>query len=228
MHIQGVQAQRTSPRPTATPVASPTSTNTADESDASPSAETSKETIEEIKRRIEKNSDLVKGVTDPAQERIGLIGEVMRITGESLTVKTNTATVIMALTDSVRISSGNKTIKATDIAVGNWVSIIGTEVDDAFTPKTISVSTESLRPKTQEVALGTITEISRTEIAFTPRGSEDTKTVTINRTSTFEDSDGTAATVADFETDMGVLLVAQQDEEDLVLATLRSLVPLEE
>ncbi len=226
VHIQRVNAQKvvSSPKPTASATPSPQ----VDTENAPGEADTSKETIEEIKRRIEKNSDLVKGVTDQKDALIGIIGEVTRITGESVTVRSQTATTIIALPETVIITSGKKNIKPEEIAVGNWVGIIGVRDDDAFTPRSISVSTQSLRPKEQEVSLGTISKINRASIEFAPRGTDSTKTLAIAKSTSFEDVDGNTIKVTDLDTDVAVLVVAQQIDENLTLATIRSLVPLED
>ncbi|MBP9820139.1 hypothetical protein KBC79_05390 [Candidatus Woesebacteria bacterium] len=221
LQVQTAHAQKTTPSPTPEVSSAP---NTVDEKN-----ETSKETIDEIKRRIEKNTEAVKGVTDSVEEKVGLVGEVIRITGESLTLKTQSATIIMALPQETLVKSGAKTLKLTEIAVGNWAAIIGTETDDTFTPDTILISTENLRPKPQVVTLGTIAEIEKSEITLTPRGnSQENKTLTVTKNTSFEDSDGTAAKLADFETDASVLVVANEGEDDeITLLTIRSLAPLE-
>lgn len=192
--------------------------------------ETAENAIEEIKKRIEKNTQMVKGAISSALGRShGVIGEVLRINDGVLTFKNQQGTTILPISESEVVINKKDTITPlTDIAVGEWVTVLGYRTGDTFTPRFISVSETSLRPKTQVVLLGIIEEISSRSIVIRDRATGELKTFSSSKTSKFEDVDGEKAAVTDFDVDVNVLAIGFDDEDtEYELTTLRSLAPLE-
>jgi hypothetical protein len=192
--------------------------------------ETTGNAIEEIKKRIEKNASKVKGViNDALSVPYGVIGEVQRINEDALTFKNQQGTTILAINEAeVVIERKNKKTALTDIAVGEWVTVLGYKNAEEFTPRHITVSETSLRPRTQVVILGAIEKTTTKEIILRDRATGESRTFSVLKTSTFEDANGEKAVVSDFETDVTVLAVGFDGENGYELATLRSLVPLSE
>lgn len=190
-------------------------------SSPSPTPSSSPEqTAEELKKRIEKVVSEKKDFSDKG----GFIGEVTRLSQEALTVKQASGTTIIPLESSITLLKKGKRITAQEIEVGNWVIVIGTKEDSAINPDFIIASTESLRPKTKSVVIGTITSIAKSKVTVVTRGSNEEKVFTIVKNTKYENSDGTTLKVADFEKDLSVLVVSSQEENDVFnITTIRAL-----
>jgi hypothetical protein len=183
--------------------------------------------IEELKKRIEKNSDKVKGVINSLlYKHKGMVGEVQRVTEETVTIRTQEGTTILPINDDVEISRQDKNIAVDDVAIGNWVTVMGLEKDTNFSPRFIEISVDSLRPKPQVVRLSVITEISNTLLTLMPRSSNETIKATLTKSTKFEDADGEAASLKDFEADMHVLLVGWETDSGVEVVRIRSLASL--
>lgn len=198
--------------------------------DASPSASPSLEkTTEGIKKILEKyvDSEKIKGVIDQlSQQKRGFIGQVDRVTEESLTITNSKGTEIIPFNEQVALLKSNREISIDDVAVGDWVVVMGLIVDDAFSPKRILVSSISLRPKNHLVVLGTIIDRSSKEITVLSRKNEEV-TLSISTKTAYEDHDGEKASSSEFIEDLQVLIVGDQDDEGKNSSIIRSLVSLE-
>ena len=200
-----------------------------DSAEASSSAQT--QINQELKKRMEKalsEAGTVAGaLTTLLSERTSFVGEVTRVSQEAITVKQFSGNTIIPLTDTVELLKAGKKVSADDIEVGGWVSVLGTRDGNQVDPEFVLVSATSLKPKDKLVVLASLSEITRTEIKFVPRSSQDgtEQTVKIDKNSTFESSDGSEAVRTDFEKDYSVLIVAQKnaDEETYTLTTLHAL-----
>lgn len=201
-----------------TPVFAITASNSAKESDASPSA-TPEETTMELKKRIEKvveeKREQVKGViSNLLSDKHGFIGEVSRLSQEAITVKQNGDSRIIPITEDITIIKKGKKIKAEEIEVGNWVTVIGSGSIEKFEPEFILVSPESLRPKDRTIALGSLTTVGKTALKIKPRGSSDEREFLIVKTSKLENVDGSAIKLADFDEDLSILVIATKNTKD--------------
>lgn len=212
-------------------VAVPIRTLAADDTseEASNSATTS-----ELKKRIEKVVDekreQIKGVLqDLLANKKGFIGEITRISEEAITVKSADNTTIIPIAESLNIMQDGKDLEVSAIEVGNWVTVLGNKDGEGIEAEYLMVSDDSLSPKPQLVNLGSITEITRTSITITTRGTQEDRELNIVKGTEFQDVDGEEATVAEFEEDLNVLVVAVQgDKEGWDLLTVRSLAPFEQ
>lgn len=192
--------------------------------------ETAEKSIEQVKKYLDPGR--VQGVLQEMfSSHYGMVGEVQRINDDALTIQNMQGTTILAINDEeVEITKGGSTLDLTDIAVGNWVTILGYREAEDFTPKFIRVSESSLRPATQLVLIGMITEVSSQEVTVLDRATQEERTFSLTRSTDVEDFSGDAVSISTFEEDYNVLIVASttDEEEDFEVLTIRSLAPLDE
>jgi hypothetical protein len=189
---------------TSSKTATATATTT---SSASPSA-TTQNLRDRIEKIVEEKRDQIKGVLDEFdQKKRGTLGNVTRVSEESITIKTRKATEIIPLTSDVVIEKAGKSIKIGDIAVGDWAVVMGIIDNDTFVPKRVLVSSTSLRPATPVVTLGTITKVERTQLEVTPRSGDSAFSIVTNTKTTYQDIKGDEIERADLKTDMQALVI---------------------
>ncbi|MBT3250066.1 MAG: hypothetical protein HN846_02995 [Candidatus Pacebacteria bacterium] len=190
-------------------------------------AETTQELKERIQRIVEEKSDQIKGVIDQiSQQKRGFIGQVERVTEESLTITNTKGTEIIPFDENVSLLKSNQEISIDDVAVGDWLVVMGLIIDDAFTPKRILVSSVSIRPKNHLVAMGTIIDQSSKEITILSRQNEELVFKTGTKTK-YQDRSGETAFKNDFTEDIQVLIIGDEDDESKNASIIRSLVSLE-
>jgi len=161
-----------------------------------------------------------------SEKKEALIGEVTRVTDETVTINSRQGTRIIPLENTQSITKDDKEIKITDIAVENWVTVLGKIVDDNFTPIFLNVYSKSILPKNQYVSIGTITDITKNTITITPRSGSDDETINILNTTDFEDINGSQISLNDFEEDITILVSGTEEESKIEALTIRSLVPI--
>ncbi len=177
-----------------------------------------------IKQLVKETATKVRGVTDGGKKAI--IGEVQRITDEALTIRHTDGQQIFPLANALLMKDGNA-ISVGEIAVDNWVTIMGTVNDKTITPEFIVVSAESLRTDPQVVVLGTITEISRNSVTISPRDGSSERVIAVATTTELQDFQGNEAPWSGFDVDMTILVVGFENEEGTARATtIKSLAPL--
>ncbi len=188
-----------------------------------------KQTIEEIKKRIEKNRSKVQGtIDDLLQKRRGFIGEVLRVTGESITVENADGTTIIALSQGVTVTKDDEAIQVDDIAVGNWAIVMGSVQDDvSIEPQFVEIYEETLQPEPKTVELGTITNINASEITLTSRSTGEKLVIELSTSTEYQNADGTEISRTDFEEDMNCLITGTISDGSIEALTVRSLAPLD-
>lgn len=196
--------------------------------ESSPSGDLSLDTTEKLKARIEKiveekRTQVMGALSEMGRERRGFIGEVQRVSAETITIRTPKGTQILSIDPEVIITKDGKSIAVDTIAVGDWAMVIGIMESDTFTPQLIDISSDSLRPRTQKVMLGTITDINRTSIDIKHRTRDEENSLTLTKNSTYLDNNGETIEVSDLETELQVLVVAQEGSNGLELASLKLL-----
>ncbi|MFZ1721906.1 MAG: hypothetical protein WAU07_05375 [Microgenomates group bacterium] len=200
-----------------------------DEEKTSPLDVEAQQTIDEIKKRIEKNRSRVQGTIDELLgKRRGFIGEIRRVTGESITVENGDGTTIIALSESLTLVKDGDALEVDDIAVGNWAIVMGSVQDStSIEPQFVEVYDETLEPDPKSVTLGTITEISAKEITIVSRSTNEELTFDIVTTTDFQNADGSEIKRTDFEEDMNCLITGSLADETIEALTIRSLAPLD-
>jgi len=198
------------------------------EKTSSSSSQITLDTTEKLKARIEKiveerRSQIMGALSEIGRTRKGFIGEVQRVTAETITIKTNKGPQILPLSKEVILTKKGKSIAVDNISVGDWAMVIGMIDDDAFTPELIDISSETLRPKTQKVMIGTITELKKTTMKIKHRSQDEEDGLLITKQSEYLDSEGNDVTLKELETEMQVLVVAQEGSNGMELASLKVL-----
>lgn len=184
---------------------------------------------ERLQRALQNQSEKIKGVLDDLGTRKkGMVGEVQRVSESSITIKTNKATQIIAMSPTTRIQKANRGIEIDDIAIGEWAVVVSAEEDDTLVPEVVTISATSLRPKPQVVTLGTVTAINplRTQLTIQTRAESEEKTFVLNRTTQYEDLNGNPAQATDLSKDVQVLVVAVEESTGAVVNRVRLLIPL--
>lgn len=192
--------------------------------EATSSPQTTQNLKARIERIVEEKKDQITGIINNLDStKQGFIGQITRISEETITVKTNKATKILPITSDVELLKGTTKIKLSDLAVDNWLVVMGIVEDDNFKPIRILVSAEDIRPRTYLTALGTITDSDRTTFTIIPRDNPEPIEVTTTTKTVYEDLKGEEIGRADIETDMQALLIAYDDEGDKIASRIRIL-----
>ncbi len=189
----------------------------------SPSAATTSGTTQKLRDRIEKivdeKRDQIAGAVDElTAKRHGYIGEIQRITAEAITVKTTKGVRIVSINDGVALTKANKTVPVDQVAVGDWAVIIGSMRDDELKPERIIVSSQSLRPKTQVVSLGSITELTATSLTLASRSNGQETTFVLPKTVVYQDISGTPIKANQLSSDMQAFVVGQRPDDSTINA----------
>lgn len=198
----------------------------------SPTA-TSSATTQNLKERIERivdeKRDQIKGVlSEFGQQRRGIIGEVQRVSEETITIKTTKATEIIPITDQVTLVKNEKAASITDVAVGEWLVVMGIIEADEFQPRRILISATSLRPKPHFVMLGAITEVSRSGLNIEPRNkSVELESITLGSKTVYQDINGNELERTDLKKDMQALIIGTQESAGKSAEVVRVLTVIE-
>lgn len=197
--------------------------------DSTSSSETTKKLKERIERIVEEKRDQIQGAIDNlSQRKQGFIGQVTRVSEEAITIKNSKGTIIVPIDETVALIKGGQDISIDDIAVDNWLLVIGFVEDDTFTPRRILVSTNTLRPRSHLVSLGTIQSLTSSELQIRSRlGDEEINFILSSKTE-FQDLEGSEVSQSDFSNDLQVLVVGYQDEDNKRATVIRALATLDD
>jgi hypothetical protein len=191
---------------------------------ASESTPTTQKLRERIEKVVEEKRDQIKGVLeDLSIKRRGFVGEVQRVSAESITIKTNKTTQILPIDESVTLSKAGKKISLDNIEVGDYAVVIGQLKSDDFVAEHIVISGESLQPQPQVVFIGTLTKINKTQAVLEMRGSGDTKTLVIDKNTQFQSLSGDTVPATEFEVDLQCLVVGTETDKGMNAKVLRLL-----
>lgn len=216
------------PKPTATPKASASPKPTPEPSPSVPTdTETTQKLKERIDRVIEQRREQVQGVMDQiGLKKRGFIGEVLRVTEKTITIKNRKGTQTLTIGADVILVKDNKRATLDDIAVGDWLIIMGYVDKEDFLLKKIVISSTSLHPYTYLTHLGILESLTRTQLTFTPRTSQEKETYTLLKTMVFQDESGENVDRKFIKPGTEFLLIGYDDKDDKKVMLLRSLVPL--
>lgn len=191
-------------------------------------AEVLKELGKKVKEAAEKyQSQAGEVLSQIAQRKRGFIGQVERVTEESITLTNSKGTQVVAIDEEVTLLKANQEISIENVSIDDWLVVMGlVEEDDSFTPVRILVSSTTLRPEDHFVALGTIIDQSATQLTLLSRQSEEL-TLTLSLETEYQDHDGSLATGTEFVQDMQVLVVGTKNDEGKTVNVVRALVSLE-
>lgn len=207
----------------------------AQENDTTPPPATEsadEETTQNLKKRIErvvqdKKDQIEDVVANLNRQRLGFVGQVQRLSENSITIKNPKGTQILAISDAVSLTKAGKTIKMSSIEVDDWVAVVGTTQENEFVPETIAVSDTSLRPADSEVLLGGVSDLSSSKINVTSRLDETQHSFSLTKSTQYQDLSGQEIKLADLEEQMQVLVVGTQDGETKKARLVRVLTNIE-
>ncbi len=174
-----------------------------------PDAETTQNLRERIENVVRERSEQVQGAIDriAAQQR-GFVGQVERVTEDSLTVRSPDGLEIFALDETVMLKDNDdETIGVDDLVVGAWATVVGTIRDDSFQALQITIDEENPRPADHDLAIGKITAVDGDTLTLQQRAEDAEITVTFDSDTVFEDIDGTTLTEAALETDTQAVIL---------------------
>jgi hypothetical protein len=193
-------------------------------------SETTRNLRERIERIVDEKRDQIKGVlTEIDSKRRSTIGEIQRVTEDTLSIRSQTGTEIIPISNTqypLTILKDGEPIEFDEIAVGNWLLAFGVIEEDSFQPIRLLISDDSLRPRTRTVSIGTITDIARTSIEIEPRSGEGTVTYTISADTEYQDLSGEVIGLNDIDESMqaivaGIVTETDDDDESSTRAALK-------
>ncbi len=139
---------------------------------ASPSASQTKQASESakqdaqqnIKERIEKVLEDKKGQV--AQKATAYIGTIDRVTSETLTLNTLSGNKIIQIKSTTTFvdSQSQKTLKSTDLEIGNFAIVMGYLTEGSLDTRRIVISKTSLYPKPVNVIAGTFKSLEKSTL----------------------------------------------------------------
>lgn len=187
--------------------------------DSSASAVATDSATSNLKERIEKiveekKDDIETVLQEKTSQKHGYVGEVSRVTEEAVTVETKQGSKIIPVDENLLIIKKRQAITVADIAVGNWVTVIGTLEDDALIPKRVVVASSNLNPKNKQIALGTIKTLTKTSITIQSRADQTEQIFTLSKKMTVEDMNKQKLSLNLLTKDIQCLIVGFQDEDD--------------
>jgi len=195
--------------------------------ESTPSA--SEQSTQNLKTRIEKvvqeKREQIKGVIEKIyQKKRGYIAQVQRVSTGSITIKNAKGIEILPIDEqNVTILKNNKEISLDEIAVENWVIIMGLQEQDSFTLKRILVSDENLWPKDFHVAIGTVEKIDSRKIQIFLRNNQERAEFLIDKNTKYQDLNGNDITLKVIKPETQVLIIGYKDASTTTATTIKSL-----
>lgn len=184
--------------------------------EASSSAqETTQKLKERIERIVEEKREQIKGVLDTLdQEKRGFIGEVTRVSEETITVTNIKGTQIIPYDDSISLLKDDDAIELAEVEVGNWLVVMGLIEDDTFAAKRILVSEDTLRPDTVLVEIGAVQNIARNSITIVSRASGNTGTFDTTTSTRYQDITGQEIDRNAITEDVQAIVIGSENEDN--------------
>ncbi len=190
---------------------------------ASNTTDTLRERIEKI---VEQQRENVETVLSGSDRRRGFVAQVIRVSQETLTVDSRGINRVVALAEA-ELMEGDEAIEPDEIAIDDWVLVLGLNNNDVFTPKKITLLSASPRPNQHLVQLGAIKEINTRSMDFQARGQEEVAAVSLTNQTEYQNNQGEEAELEDFLEDDQVLLIGYLDEDETIVTVIRALAPFD-
>ncbi|MBD3250271.1 MAG: hypothetical protein GF381_01730 [Candidatus Pacebacteria bacterium] len=204
-----------------------------EEPDAStPSAtQALKDRIEKVVE--EKKESVEKRIKENIQQKRGFIGRVGRVSEEAVTIESKQGSQIVPISDQVTIVKSGKEIEVADIAVENWATVLGLQLENDFEPLRIIIQEKSLRTDPQVVVLGTLVSNTSNKLTLRSRLDGQEYQFDLNRSTEYQDNQGEEVSLSDLFEEMQLLIVGltETDQDDQTetnrAIVVRSLAPIE-
>ncbi len=189
---------------------------TTEPEEASPSATDSlKNRIEKVveEKKVEVN---LQTSTQVNNKKRGFISQIERVSEEAITLKNEKGTQVVPVNQSVSLLKNDQETSLEDLAVGNWVTVMGVQNDDDddFEALKIVVSEDKLSPQPQVVAIGAITKLAGNELTIQPRKNDSEVVFELSSDTRLQDIEGQNITRADLFEDMQCLIAGFKDIEE--------------
>lgn len=206
-------------------VANANAQENSEESTNSAQEQTTKNLKSRIEKVVQEKREQIKGVIEKIyQKERGFVAQVQRISENSLTIKNSKGIQILSIDpEKVTILKNNKKIELSEIAIENWVVVMGVEEQDNFTVFRILVSEDSLYPKDYLVMLGSVTSIEKSSLQINPRNATEPISFNLGKNTKYQDLNGEEIQINQLEEESQVLIVGYKTENELTAVTIRSL-----
>lgn len=179
-----------------------------------------------IDKVVEENQAAVNTkVAAIKNRRKGIVGEVKSIREGIITLNTHKGTQVIPTDKDVELIKSGKTILMDAVAVGDWVTVLGGFENDDFVAEKIIVSTKPLQTIKPLAVLGTIQNMSSSELQLKDRASEEEKNWTISKNSLWLDETGAKTSTTNFSENMQVLVLGLETEGSTKVYSVRALAP---
>jgi putative component of toxin-antitoxin plasmid stabilization module len=179
-----------------------------------------------IDKVVEENQAAVNAkVAAIKNRRKGIVGEVKSIREGIITLNTHRGTQVIPTDKAVQLIKSGKTILIDAVAVGDWVTVMGSFENDDFKAEKIIISAKPLMTIKPLVVLGTIQDISSSELQLKDRVNQEEKNWTLSKTTLWQDVTGTKTAVTNFSENMQVLTLGLETEGSTKVYSVRALAP---
>lgn len=180
---------------------------------------------ERIQRVVQENQDKVKGlITEKSKQKLAVIGQVQRVSAETLTVKTGSGTQIISTKDDLTILKDNKLSKIANISVDDYLTVIGYSQDDQFEPALVLASSTPIAQRNYQVSIGTVDSFAKNSLVISPRQNSSQKiTIIVNKDTDIEDLEGNKIVATDIKAELQVLAVYFDSKDTKTAARIRVL-----
>lgn len=192
---------------------------------ASPSNEATTQNLKDrIEKVVQERREQLQGTLDQiSQKKRGFIGQVTRISEGTITIKNPKGSQVISVAEDVSITKKGKKITLSEIAVDDWVILMGYGSVDNFQLKRVVVSSESLRPDNHIVILGLIKSLNDKEVKVVPRNQNDETTAVINKKTRFQSYDGKTIKAKEVTADAQAFLIGTVTADGTTASLIRSL-----
>lgn len=199
-----------------------TATSSAKTKTASPSADPAvvkQNTLDRIEKILdEKGSSVLNSL-----KRKAYVGQVVRVTTESLTVNTLHGEVTVKLTPektAMFLMPRLTPIQISDIEIDGFVIAMGyVDGDDVLDARRVLVSLAPLFPMKKGVILGVVQSIKSTQMLVRTFAQED-KAVLVSSKTVYQDSTGTAIKKTDVKANTRILMITPNADDASASASL--------
>jgi hypothetical protein len=224
------QVEAASPSPTAKATVTPRPSTSTFKlvSTPSPAAESSddEQATENLKDRIdrvlEQRQEKLRELEQAGQRRRIFIGEVQRIIEQTVTLRTPRGNQTMIIGPEIGMTKDGRKATIDDVAVGDWVGVIGFLDKESIQPQRVFISGTTFKPTNFVTVVGTIKEVTRTQLTVVDANQTDQK-FTFTRTTQFQGNDGATIKRENLETDTQVVVVGKTENNQTSALLIKSL-----
>lgn len=184
-----------------------------DNQDATNSATTQslKERIEKVVEEKERKNGTVVGQTSYSTRAI--IGLAERVSESAITIESHKGSVIIPINEKTELIKNDKTIKISEVEIGNSVIALGLQSSESFTPIKIIFGTKSLMPKPQLVQIGSVKSITATALNLESRKDTSSWEFTLNKTTSFLDAQNDEIKPSELFEDVQIIVIGYEERK---------------